>query len=123
MPENDTEIIESSEQVLIPVSAVERLDIELPGAPPVRLQTLDLARHIATAPDGKRFVVATYNDVRMKRDIVTSVFPQQNGYLTLVRLPVCEFSSKSAEDAETRHIEVVQAIQQGKLKAYLQKNQ
>jgi hypothetical protein len=121
MPEN--EVIELSEQSLAPVTATEKRVIEVPGAPPVRLQTLDLARHIATAPDGKRYVVATFDDSRMGRDIVTAVFPQLNGYLTLVRLPVVEYSTKESEEAEKRHIDLILAIQQGKLKTYIQNNQ
>jgi hypothetical protein len=118
----ENEVVETTEQRLAPVSAAEKYELEIPGAPPVRLQTLDLARHIATAPDDKRYVVATFNDVRMGRDIVTAVFPQQNGYLTLVRLPVCEYSSEHAEEALKMHRDIVIAIQQGKLKKYVQEH-
>ncbi|GAC1403473.1 MAG: hypothetical protein NVSMB49_21000 [Ktedonobacteraceae bacterium] len=93
----------------------QRRAIEIPDAPPVVLQTLDIARHIATAPNGKRYVVATYDDSLLGRDFVTAVYPQQNDYLTLVRLTVCEFISNTIDQATQRHIASVQAIQQGKI--------
>lgn len=107
----------------LPASAGERRSLEIPNAAPVRLQTLDFARHIAVAPDGKRYVVATYDERHVKRGILTAVFPQQNGYLTLIRLVVCRFTSTKLEDALQRHVALVQAIQQGKLRDYIQANQ
>jgi len=112
----------SREQMLIPLTNPQTRLIDIPDAPPVRLHTLDFARHIATEPGGLRYVVATFNDVHMKRDIVTAIYPQQNGYLTLVRLPVHEFSTDDPEQALQRHVTVVQKIQQGKLKEYLRAN-
>ncbi len=111
-----------TEQPLVLVAPQPRRAIELPGAPLVRLQTLDLARHIAIAPSDQRYVVATFDDRHLGRGYITAVYPQQNGYLTLVRLPVCELSSETPEQAEQRHVALVQAIQQGKLKAYLKTN-
>ncbi|GAC1364643.1 MAG: hypothetical protein NVS2B12_14890 [Ktedonobacteraceae bacterium] len=113
----------TNEQTLIPLIIPQTRLIDIPDAPPVRLHTLDLARHIATEPGGRRYVVATFNDAHMKRGIVTAIYPQQNGYLTLVRLPLREFSSDEPEQALQRHVAVVQRIQQGKLKEYLQENQ
>jgi hypothetical protein len=120
MPEN--EIVASSEHTLIPIIPAEKYDLVIAGAPQVKHQTLDLARHIAADPDDKRYVVATYTDTRLGRGIVTSVFPQQNGYMTLVRLPLCEFSTTDEEKALKRHRDVIVAIQQGKLKKYLQES-
>ncbi|GER86662.1 hypothetical protein KDW_08240 [Dictyobacter vulcani] len=116
MSENE---VVNSEQFLIPLVIPEKRDLELPGAAPMRLQTLDLARHIAIAPDKKQYVVATFADPNMGRAYVTYVYPQQGGYHTLVRLPVCEFAAEDADDAIERHIKLVQVIQQGKLKTYL----
>ncbi len=93
----------------------QRRAIEIPNALPVVLQTLDIARHIAIAPNGKRYVVATYDDSLLGRDFVTAIYPQQNEYLTLVRLTVREFISSTIDQAMQRHITTVQAIQQGKL--------
>ncbi len=92
----------------------ERRAIEIANALPVVLQTLDIARHIAIAPNGKRYVVATYDDSLLGRDLVTDVYPQQNNYLTLVRLTVAQFTSQTIDSAIQRHIATVQAIQQGK---------
>ena len=112
----------NKEQVLVPLIIPEKLDIDLPGAAPVRLQTLDLARHTAIAPDGKDYVVATFTDKNLGREYVSAVYPLQGHYLTLVRLPVCEFVTEDPDLAVQRHIELVQVIQQGKLKTYLKDN-
>jgi hypothetical protein len=97
--------------------------VTIPNAPAVRLQTLDLARHVAIAPNGKRYVVATFDDFLVGNGLVTTVYPQQNDYLTLVRLVVCSFSSGTEEEAIQRHIAVVEAIQQGKLNDIVQQAQ
>jgi len=104
-------------------SVVEKRGLEIPNAAPVRLQTLDFARHIAVAPDGKRYVVATYAERHLKRGIISAVFPQQNGYLTLVQLVVCKFSSTKLEEALQHHVALVQATQQGKLREYIKAKQ
>ncbi len=67
--------------------------VDVVNAPPVWLQTLDLARNVATAPNGNRYVVATFDDARTSGQFVTAVYPQQNGYLTLLRLIVSELKS------------------------------
>lgn len=89
--------------------------IEIPNALPMHPQVLDVVRHTVVDPDGKRFVVATYNDKNIGRGYVTAIFPQQNDYLTMVRMTICEFISLTEEKAMKRHITVVQAIQQGRL--------
>ena len=94
-------------------------EVEIPNELPMRLQALDLARQTVIAPDEKRFVVATFDDTRLGRGYVTAVYPQQNGYLTLVRLAICEFSSATPEEAMQRHMALAQAIQQGKLNEFL----
>ncbi len=89
--------------------------IEIPNALPMHPQLLDVVRHTVIDPDGKRYVVATYNDKHIGRGYVTAVFPQQNEYLTMVRMTLCEFISLTEEKAMKRHISVVQAVQQGRL--------
>ncbi len=98
----------------------ERRAIEIPNALPVLLQTLDIARHTAIAPNGKRYVVATYDDTLLGHDIVTAVYPQQNEYLTLVRLTVVQFTNTTIDQAIQRHIATVQTIQQGKINDLLE---
>ena len=95
--------------------------VEIVDALPMRLYALDLARHIVIAPDDRRYVVATFDDTRLDRGYVTAVYPQQNGYLTLVRLILAEFSSATPNEAIKRHMSVVQAIQQGRLKEFSKK--
>lgn len=79
---------------------------------------IDLARHAVTAPDGRQYVVATFDDTRAGNGYVTAVYPQQSGYLTLVRLVVCEYSSETRQAAAQRHLELATAIQQGRLDDY-----
>ncbi len=107
------------DQSLVAVPHTHRA-VEIANALPVRLQELDLARHVAIAPDGKCFVVATFDDRRLGRGYVSAVYPQQNNYLTLYRLVVCEFSSNTPEEAIQRHIALVQAIQRDTLNSYIQ---
>lgn len=92
----------------------------IPNAPLVRLHKFDVARNIAIAPNEKRYVVASYADTILLEGFVTAVYPQQNNYLTLVRLTLCEYRSHTAEEAVQQHITLIQAIQQGKLSQYVQ---
>jgi hypothetical protein len=108
-----------TEQSIVRLIPPSIRSVDIPGAPSVKLQTLDIARHVAISPNEKRYVVATYDDSHMGRGYVTAIFPQQNGYLTLVRLPLHEFLSSNPEDALERHIAVVQAIQRGQLNDYV----
>src|SRR5438045_1195181 len=94
-------------------------EVEILNALPMRLQAQDLARHTVIAPDEKRFVVATFDDTRLGRGYVTAVYPQQNGYLTLVRLVIGEFSSATSEEAMQRHTALVQAVHLGNLSEFL----
>ena len=112
MSQNDVTGEDAPILALTPIP--ERRAIDIPNALPVVLQTLDIARHTAIAPNGKRYVVATYDDSLFGHDFVTDVYPQQNEYLTLVRLTVAQFTNKTIDSAIQRHIATVQAIQQGK---------
>jgi hypothetical protein len=113
------EVLDSEQSPVLPVVAQKRA-VEIPNTYPVRLQTLDLARHIAVAPDGKRYVVATYDDTHLGRGYVTAVYPQQNGYLTLYRLMICELFSKTPDQAVQQQIAMVQVVQQGRLSEFTQ---
>ncbi len=116
----DHEVEESEQSAALTVPGAIRGTVEIPNAAPVRLQTLDLARHIAVAPNGKRYVVATYDDRHLHRGYVTAIYPQQGEYLTLIRLTVYEISSETAEQAIQKQVELVQMIQRGRLAAFLQ---
>jgi hypothetical protein len=110
----DKEMVDSEQLSLVPTGPSARA-VEVPNALPVRLQSLDLARHIAITPEGKRYVVATFDDRRIGRGLVTAVYPQQNDYLTLVRLVICELQAKDFEQAIQQHIKTIQTIQQGRI--------
>ncbi len=112
-----------TELATVSISHFRKFGVDIPHAAPVHLQTLDLARHVAVAPDGKRYVVATFDGTRVGHKYVITVYPQQGHYLTLIRLPVCEFHAEQPEEAIQRHIAVVQAIQQGEMKTYITHNQ
>jgi hypothetical protein len=90
----------------LPSPNTERMELVIHNAAPVRLQTLDYARH----------VVATYDETHLGRGIISVVYPQQNGYLTLVRLLLYEHGSETLDEALECHVELVHAIQRGKLR-------
>jgi hypothetical protein len=108
------EAVEDDQSLVLP-STSQRREVEIPNALPVRLQSLDVARHVAIAPDGKRYVVATFDDTLVGRGYMTAVYPQQNGYLTLLRLVIYERESETLEEAVQSQISCIQAIQRGKL--------
>jgi len=112
MSKNDT----TNNDQPINTSSSQTQAVEITNALPIRLHALDLARHVVISPDGRRFVVATSDDTHLGRGYITTVYPQQNDYLTLVRLTILETISKTPEEAIKRHISVAHAIQQGKLK-------
>ncbi len=112
--DDQTELL-GDERAVVTASTDYARSLEIPQTLPMRLHTLDFSRHTVIAPDGKRYVVATYNDTHLKRGYITAVYPQQNGYLTLIRLTLYEHSSRTPEEAMQHHIAVAQAIQQGKL--------
>jgi hypothetical protein len=97
------------------VQSARSSNIEIANALPMRRYVLDLARHSTLAPDGKRYVVATFDDTRLQNGYVTDVYPQQYDYLTLVQLGVAHYSSATPEEAIKKHLAVIQDIQQGKL--------
>jgi len=108
------EAVEDDQSLVVP-STSQRREVEIPQALPVRLQSLDVARHVAIAPDGKRYVVATFDDTLVGQGYMTAVYPQQNGYLTLLRLVIYEKESETLEEAVQSQIACVQSIQRGKL--------
>jgi hypothetical protein len=115
----DSEVEESEQPSALTITNSFRGTVKIPNAAPVRLQTLDLARHTAVAPNGKRYVVATFDDRRLHGGYTTGVYPQQGEYLTLIRLTVGEITSETSEQAVQKHIELVQLIQQGKLDEFV----
>jgi len=116
------EAVESEQSLISPSTSPNRA-VEVSGAFPVRLQKLDLARHTAVTPDGKRFVVATFDDSRLNDGYLTAIYPQQNGYLTLLRLLVAEIRSGTPDEAIQQHINCVRIIQQGKLNQFVKSRQ
>jgi hypothetical protein len=118
MAKKDAVANEQAQQAL--AAQVHQQAVDIAHVLPMRLQTLDLDRETVIAPDGKRYVVGTYDDRRIGRGYITAIYPQQNGYLTLVRLPIAEMSSNNPDNAMNRHASVIQAILQGHLNDFLQ---
>ena len=116
----DRELVEKQPVSSLPDISSIRGTVTIPGVDAVRLQTLDLARHVAVGPDEKRYVVATYDDRRTGNGFVTAVYPQQGNYLTLIRLMVYQIASGTVEEALQKHVELVRTIQQGKLQELLE---
>ncbi len=117
MLDNNTEAFEEDlrSDMLAPVETVEDdRGLEVAGAGPMRLQTLDFARHQVIAPNGKFYVLATYDDRHMGRGWVTAVYPQQNN-LTLIRLLLVERSSETLDDAIDLHQEWAKELSQGRV--------
>jgi hypothetical protein len=112
------ETLESDQSLVVPSTGSQQA-VEVVGALPVCLQTYDLARHVAVAPNDKKYVVATFDDTRLGRGYVTAIYPQQNGYLTLLRLVLCELRSETREEAVHRHTFCIQVVQQGKLSRFV----
>ena len=106
---------QEEDQSLVVFPTNRKREIEVPNALPVRLQRLDVARHVAIAPDGKRYVVATFDDTLVGQGYMTAIYPQQNGYLTLIRLVIYEQESETLEGAIQNQISCIQSIQRGKL--------
>lgn len=118
MVKNDAVENEQAQQAL--AAQTHQRGVDIAHVLPMRLQTLDLDRETVIAPDNKRYVVGTFDDRRIGRGYITAIYPQQNSYLTLVRLPVAELSSANPDDAMNQHAAVIQAILQGRLNEYLQ---
>lgn len=116
----DRELVEKQPASSFPDISSVRGTVTIPGVDAVRLQTLDLARHVAVDPDEKRYVVATYDDHKTGSGFVTAVYPQQSNYLTLIRLIVYQIASSTVEEAIQKHVELVTVIQQGKLPEFLE---
>ena len=116
----DRDLVEKQSASSLPDISSVRGTVTIPGVDAVRLQTLDLARHVAVSPDEKRYVVATYDDRRTGSGFVTAVYPQQSNYLTLVRLVVYHTTSNTVEEAIQKHVELIRTIQQGKLQELLE---
>jgi hypothetical protein len=117
MPRNDAV---DDDQSLVAEPTHSSRGVENINALPVWLQTLDLARNVAIAPDGNRYVVATFDDTRISGKYVTAIYPQQNGYLTLLRLVINQTKSDTPVLAMQLHQGAIRAIQQGNLQEFIQ---
>ena len=107
------------DQSLVSEPTTSSRGVEVVNAPPVWLQTLDLARNVAIAPNGNRYVVATFDDTRISGKFVTAVYPQQNGYLTLIRLVLHEMKSDTPVQAMQLHQGIIKALQHGTLQEFI----
>lgn len=69
----------------------------------------ELLRHRVITADGHDFAVATHMRPRGK-GFVTGAYPVQQGYLVMVRQPLCELRSDDADSARSEHEQLVQVL-------------
>ena len=70
----------------------------------------ELARHRVITADGLEFVVATADDSRRGRGYSTSAFPVANGYLVMMRQPLCALPSADEAEARAQHDQLVRVL-------------
>ncbi|MBF6591073.1 MAG: hypothetical protein IVW57_11185 [Ktedonobacterales bacterium] len=70
----------------------------------------ELARHRVITADGHDFVVATVELHGQKTRFVTAAFPVQQGYLVMVRQPLCELRSAESDAAREAHEKLVHVL-------------
>jgi len=68
----------------------------------------ELLRHRVMTPDGRDFAVATHT--RPGGGYITGAYPVQQGYLVMVRQPLCEVRSDDREGALIEHEQLVQVL-------------
>ena len=68
----------------------------------------ELLRHRVMTPDGRDFAVATH--MRPGGGYITGAYPVQQGYLVMVRQPLCEVRSDDRDGALNEHEQLVQVL-------------
>ncbi len=68
----------------------------------------ELLRHRVMTADGHDFAVATHT--RPRGGYITGAYPVQQGYLVMVRQPLCEVRSDDRESALNEHEHLVQVL-------------
>ncbi len=69
----------------------------------------ELLRHRVITAEGHDFAVATHTRPGGK-GYITGAYPVQQGYLVMVRQPLCELRSDDAASARTEHEQLVQVL-------------
>lgn len=69
----------------------------------------ELLRHRVITADGHDFAVATHTRAGGK-GYITGAYPVQQGYLVMVRQPLCEIRSDDADSARNEHEQLVQVL-------------
>ena len=69
----------------------------------------EMLRHRVITADGHDFAVATHLRPGGK-GYITGAYPVQNGYLVMVRQPLCELRSADEDAARTEHEQLVQVL-------------
>jgi hypothetical protein len=70
----------------------------------------ELARMRVITADGFDYVVATAPDARAGAGWLTSAYPVSQGYLVLMRQPLCELHSESPAQARLVHLQLTEAL-------------
>ncbi len=72
----------------------------------------ELARTRVITADGFDYVVATAPNARTGAGWLTSAYPVSQGYLVMMRQPLCELSSENRDQARELHMQLTQALAQ-----------
>ena len=77
----------------------------------------ETSRHRVVSADGHDLVVATmrHQDERQAH-FVTAAYPVQNGYLVMIRKPLCELRATDAEAAREQHEQLVRVLSEAGLR-------
>ena len=70
----------------------------------------ELARHRVITADGLDFVVATADGSRRGQGYTTSAYPVANGYLVMLRQPLCALPSADEAEAWAQHDQLVRVL-------------
>lgn len=70
----------------------------------------ELARHRLITADGLDYIVATTQQSKRTQHYVTGAYPVTRGYLVMLRQPLCEVRTESAEAAHAEHDALVQVL-------------
>jgi len=72
----------------------------------------ELVRTRVITADGYDYVVATAPNARSGQGYLTSAYPVTQGYLVMMRQPLCDLPGNSPEQARELHLRLTQALAQ-----------
>jgi hypothetical protein len=73
----------------------------------------ELRRHRVVTADGLDYLVTTADERLRGHGFVTASYPVANGYLVMLRQPLCVLTSEHEAEAHDRHMLLVQVLAEG----------